>query len=223
MQAQMLVAPDQAPSGRKTRVTIVEDDAVLLATLAQLLGTDPEFQFLGGFSTTRAALEGIPPLDPDIVIMDINLPDVDGVECVRRLKEICPRPQVLMLTVYEDADAVFRALRAGAVGYLLKQTPFDEVLEALREIRQGGSPMSSHIARKVVQSFRESAPSPEVEALSQREREVLRLIAQGYLYKEVADQLGVSFGTVHEYSRRIYEKLHVRSRAQAVAKVTRTA
>ncbi|MGA2656576.1 MAG: response regulator transcription factor, partial [Verrucomicrobiota bacterium] len=173
-------------------------------------------------STTTSALAGIPPLDPDIVIMDINLPDIDGVECVRRLKEICPRPQVMMLTVYEDADAVFRALRAGATGYLLKQTPFHELLAALREIHQGGSPMSGDIARKVVQSFQEGgAPNPEVESLSQREREVLELVAQGYLFKEVAEKLAISFGTVHTYSRRIYEKLHVRSRAQAVAKLNR--
>jgi DNA-binding NarL/FixJ family response regulator len=169
-----------------------------------------------------AALEGIPRLAPDTVIMDINLPDIDGVECVRRLKAIYPRPQVLMLTVYEDIDAVFSALRAGATGYLLKQTPFDELLAALRDIHRGGSPMSSHIARKVVQSFQEETPaSPEVESLSAREREVLDLVAQGYLFKEIAEKLGVSFGTVHTYSRRIYEKLHVRSRAQAVAKLTR--
>jgi DNA-binding NarL/FixJ family response regulator len=200
-------------------VAIVEDDAKLLATLGRLIGTDPELEFLGGFSTTAAALAGIPPLDPDIVIMDINLPDIDGVECVRRLKEICPRPQVMMLTVYEDADAVFRALRAGASGYLLKQTPFHELLAAIRDIHQGGSPMSGDIARKVVQSFQEAGvPNPEVESLSQREHEVLELVAQGYLFKEVAEKLAISFGTVHTYSRRIYEKLHVRSRAQAVAK-----
>jgi DNA-binding NarL/FixJ family response regulator len=222
MQAEKESAPREASAPGKIRVAIVEDDAKLLATLGQLIGTDPDFKFLGGFSTTTSALAGIPPLDPDIVIMDINLPDIDGVECVRRLKEICPRPQVMMLTVYEDADAVFRALRAGATGYLLKQTPFHELLAALREIHQGGSPMSGDIARKVVQSFQEAGvPNPEVESLSQREREVLQLVAQGYLFKEVAEKLAISFGTVHTYSRRIYEKLHVRSRAQAVAKFNR--
>jgi DNA-binding NarL/FixJ family response regulator len=219
MQTENQPAPEPARNANKIRVAIVEDDARLLATLARLLGTDHEFEFLGGFATTAAALEGIPRLNPDIVIMDINLPDVDGVECVRRLKEICPRPHVLMLTVYEDSDAVFSALRAGATGYLLKQTPFSEVLGALREIYGGGSPMSSHIARKVVQSFQESgAANRQVGGLSQREGEVLELIAQGYLFKEIADKLAVSFGTVHTYSRRIYEKLQVRSRAQAVAK-----
>jgi DNA-binding NarL/FixJ family response regulator len=219
MQAENPPTPHPVCSGNKIRVAIVEDDAELLATLARLIGTDPEFEFLRGFSTTASALEGIPRLDPDIVIMDINLPDIDGVECVRRLKEICPRPQILMLTVYEDAEAVFSALRAGATGYLLKQTPFDEVLAALREIYAGGSPMSSHIARKVVQSFQETgAANRKLDVLSQREREVLELIAEGYLFKEIGEKLGVSYGTVHTYSRRIYEKLQVRSRAQAVAK-----
>jgi len=222
MQTQNPPTPSPVRSKKKIGVTIVEDDAELLATLARLIGTDREFEFLGGFSTTAAALVGIPPLNPDIVIMDINLPDIDGVECVRRLKEICPRPHILMLTVYEDADAVFSALRAGATGYLLKQTPFGEVLGALREIYEGGSPMSSHIARKVVQSFQETgAANREVDSLSQREGEVLELIAQGYLFKEIGDKLGVSYGTVHTYSRRIYEKLQVRSRAQAVAKFNR--
>jgi DNA-binding NarL/FixJ family response regulator len=151
--------------------------------------------------------------------MDINLPDGNGVECVRQLKEICPRTQVLMLTVYEDTEMIFKALRAGASGYLLKQTPIDELLAALRDINRGGSPMNSHIARKVVESFQETcAASQEVESLSAREQEVLELVAQGCLFKEIAEKLGVSFGTIHTYSRRIYEKLHVRSRAQAVAK-----
>lgn len=220
MQTDIPPPPPAAGDGKRIRVAIVEDDAELLGTLARLLGTDHGFEFVGGFATTAAALEGIPRLNPDIVIMDINLPDVSGVECVRLLKERCPRPQVLMLTVYEDAEAVFSALRAGATGYLLKQTPFGEVLGALREIHEGGSPMSSHIARKVVQSFQETgAANRRVETLSPREREVLELVAQGYLFKEIADQLGVSHGTVHTYSRRIYEKLHVRSRAQAVAKL----
>jgi len=204
---------------RKIRVAIVEDDAKLLATLTKLIDTDPEFKVEGGFATTAAALAGIPPLNPDIVIMDINLPDISGVECTRRLKAISPAPHILMLTVYEDTEAVFSALRAGATGYLLKQTPLEDLFEALREIYRGGSPMSSHIARKVVQSFKEDdAAQHAVESLSPREREVLELIAEGCLFKEIADKLAVSFGTIHTYCRRIYEKLHVRSRAQAVAK-----
>ena len=213
--------PDQKriEKNKRIRVAIVEDDSKLLSTLSKLINTDPEFEVEGGFSTAAAALEGIPRLNPDIVVMDINLPDINGVECVRRLKAICPGPQFLMLTVYEDTEAVFSALRAGASGYLLKQTPIEELLAAMREIHRGGSPMSSHIARKVVQSFQEDgAANQEVEFLSRREREVLELAAEGFLFKEIADKLGVSFGTVHTYCRRIYEKLQVRSRAQAVAK-----
>jgi DNA-binding NarL/FixJ family response regulator len=204
---------------KKIRVAIVEDDLKLLSTLSKLIDTYPEFNVVGGFPTTAAAMEGIPPLKPDIVIMDINLPDISGVECTRRLKAICPDTQIMMLTVYEDTEAVFSALRAGASGYLLKQTPIEELLTALREIYAGGSPMSSHIARKVVHSFQEDdVVNQAVESLSPREREVLELVAEGCLFKEIADKLGVSFGTIHTYCRRIYEKLHVRSRAQAVAK-----
>ncbi|SPE62744.1 Two component transcriptional regulator, LuxR family [Verrucomicrobia bacterium] len=203
----------------KIRVAIVEDDPKLLAALSKLIDTDPDFKVEGGFTTTAAALAGIPPLNPDIVIMDINLPDISGVECTRRLRAVYPAPQILMLTVYEDTEAVFSALRAGATGYLLKQTPPEELFDALREIHRGGSPMSSHIARKVVQSFKEDdAAHHAVESLSPREREVLELIAEGCLFKEIADKLGVGFATIHTYCRRIYEKLHVRSRAQAVAK-----
>ena len=220
-QFEVLAAPDCAPrrNAHLIRVAIVEDDLKLLSTLSRLIGTDPEFQVEGRFSTMKAGLDGIPRLNPDVVIMDINLPDGNGAECVRQLKEICPHPQVLMLTVYEDTEMIFKALRAGASGYLLKQTPIDEILTALRDIYRGGSPMNSHIARKVVESFQETVTaSPEVESLSAREQEVLELVAQGCLFKEIAEKLGVSFGTVHTYSRRIYEKLHVRSRAQAVAK-----
>lgn len=214
-------APDRKSVGsdKRVRVAIVEDDSKVLSTLARLIDTDPEFVVVGGFPTTAAALDGIPRLNPDIVIMDINLPDINGIECVRRLKAICPGPQILMLTVYEDTEAVFSALRAGASGYLLKQTPIEELLTALREIHGGGSPMSSHIARKVVQSFQEEgAANQALEFLSPREREVLELVAEGFLFKEIAEKLGLSFGTVHTYCRRIYEKLHVRSRGQAVAK-----
>jgi RNA polymerase sigma factor (sigma-70 family) len=204
---------------QKIRVAIVEDDSKLLSALSKLIGTDPEFEVQGGFPTTSAALSGIPKLNPDIVILDINLPDASGVECARQLKSICPAVQILMLTVYEDTESVFSALRAGASGYLLKQTPIEELLAALREIFRGGSPMSSHVARKVVQSFKEDeVVNHQVESLSSREREVLELVAEGCLFKEIAEKLGVSFGTIHTYCRRIYEKLHVRSRAQAVAK-----
>jgi DNA-binding NarL/FixJ family response regulator len=144
---------------------------------------------------------------------------MSGIECVRRLKPLLPGTQFVMVTVYEDADHIFNALAAGASGYLLKQTPRVELLAALREVHAGGSPMTSNIARKVVQSFQRSGPQPDESAnLSPREREVLDLLARGYLYKEISSKLGISVPTVNTYIRRIYEKLHVRSRAQAVAK-----
>jgi DNA-binding NarL/FixJ family response regulator len=151
--------------------------------------------------------------------MDINLPGMSGVEAVKKLKPLLPRTQFVMLTVYEDADHIYNALAAGATGYLLKQTPREELFGALEEVHRGGSPMTSNIARKVVQSFRQTAaPAPDGETLSPREQEVLELLARGYLYKEIADRLNISVPTVNTYVRRIYEKLHVRSRAQAVAK-----
>jgi DNA-binding NarL/FixJ family response regulator len=153
--------------------------------------------------------------------MDINLPGMDGVECVRRLKLQLPKVQFVMITVYEDSDRIFKALEAGATGYLLKQTPREELLSSLREVHRGGSPMSSGIARKVVQCFRKAPPttSPENELsqLSKREQEVIELLAQGYLYKEISAELDLSKHTVDTYLRRIYEKLHVHSRAQATA------
>jgi DNA-binding NarL/FixJ family response regulator len=164
-------------------------------------------------------LEAIPREGPEVVLMDINLPGMNGVECVRRLKPKLPEVQVIMLTVYEDTDSIFNALAAGASGYLLKRTPPAELLEAIRDVHRGGSPMTTHIARKVVQSFqRGGVSSRPTENLSPREQEVLDCLARGFLYKEIADKLGVSYETVHTYIRRIYEKLQVRSRTEAVAK-----
>jgi DNA-binding NarL/FixJ family response regulator len=154
-----------------------------------------------------------------VVLMDINLPGMNGVEAVRKLKPALPGTQFVMLTVYEDADHIYNALSAGATGYLLKQTPRDELLSALGDVHRGGSPMTSNIARKVVQSFKQAPASvPPGHELSPREQEVLELLARGYLYKEIAERLNISVPTVNTYIRRMYEKLHVRSRAQAVAK-----
>ena len=155
---------------------------------------------------------------PDVVLMDINLPGMSGVECVRRLRAVVPAVQVVMLTVYEDTDLIFAALAAGATGYLLKRTPPDELLGGIWDVHRGGSPMTGHIARKVVQSFREADRAGDEDALSPREREVLDHLAQGYLYKEIAARLSISYDTVHTYVRRIYEKLQVHSRTEAVAK-----
>ena len=157
-----------------------------------------------------------------MVLMDINLPGMNGVECVRRLKQQLPETLVVMLTAYEDTDNIFGSLEAGASGYLLKRSKSAEILEAINEVIGGGSPMTAHIARKVVHSFQaKSASAQTTENLAEREREVLDLLSQGFMYKEIADKLGISFETVRTYIRRIYEKLQVRSRTEAVAKALR--
>jgi DNA-binding NarL/FixJ family response regulator len=200
-------------------VSIVEDDAPARQILTGWFRRAEGFRCLSDYGSAETALAHLPQERPAVVLMDINLPGMSGIECVRRLKALLPQTQFVMLTVYEDADHIFDALAAGACGYLLKQTPRQELLAALRDVHAGGSPMTSNIARKVVQSF-QSAPShaPAPEDLSPREREVLELLARGYLYKEIADTLNISVLTVNTYIRRIYEKLHVRSRGQAVAK-----
>jgi DNA-binding NarL/FixJ family response regulator len=198
---------------------IVEDDEHSRRILAGALGRAPGFRCVSQFSDAESALAALPREAPNVVLMDIHLPGMSGVECVRQLKALMPATQFVMLTVYEDADHIFNALAAGASGYLLKQTPRAELLEALEDVQRGGSPMTSNIARKVVQSFQKPLPAPgEAENLSPREQEVLDLLARGFLYKEIADTLKLSVPTVSTYIRRIYEKLHVRSRGQAVAK-----
>jgi DNA-binding NarL/FixJ family response regulator len=200
-------------------VSIVEDDDQVRQSLARLIQRAEGFRCLSHYPSAEAALEAIPREGPEVVLMDINLPGMNGVECVRRLKPKLPEVQVIMLTVYEDTDSIFNALAAGASGYLLKRTPPAELLEAIRDVHRGGSPMTTHIARKVVQSFqRGGVSSRPTENLSPREQEVLDCLARGFLYKEIADKLGVSYETVHTYIRRIYEKLQVRSRTEAVAK-----
>ncbi len=203
-------------------VAIVEDDAPARAILTEWISGTPGFQCVGVFENAEAGLAQLPKLKPSVVLMDINMPAMNGIECVRRLKPQMSDTQFMMLTVYEDPDHIFKALSAGASGYLLKRTPRAELLAAIADIYSGGSPMSSNIARKIVQSFqRFSGPSSkEPDNLSPREREVLELLARGYLYKEIADTLHISVPTVNAHIRRIYEKLHVRSRAQAVAKYT---
>jgi DNA-binding NarL/FixJ family response regulator len=201
-------------------VSLVEDDAQARKILAGWLSRAPGFRLAGDWGDAEAALEELVEKKPDVVLMDINLPGISGVEAVQRLKPLIPSTQFVMLTVYEDADHIYNALAAGASGYLLKQTPRDELLAALEDVHRGGSPMTSNIARKVVQSFRQHPPASvsESDGLSPREQEVLDLLARGYLYKEIAERLNISVPTVNTYVRRIYEKLHVRSRAQAVAK-----
>jgi DNA-binding NarL/FixJ family response regulator len=203
-------------------VSIVEDNDQLRGTLARVIGRAEGFQCLSQYPNAEAALEAIPGERPNVVLMDINLPGMNGVECVRRLKPLAPQTQVVMLTVYEDTENIFNALAAGAAGYLLKRTKSAELLEAIRDVIKGGSPMTTHIARKVVQSFQRAGASLQAtENLSQREQEVLDCLSQGFLYKEIAEKLGISYETVHTYIRRIYEKLQVRTRTEAVAKFLR--
>jgi DNA-binding NarL/FixJ family response regulator len=200
-------------------LSIVEDDEHSRQILAGAIGRAAGFRCVSQFRDAESALAALPTAAPDVVLMDIHLPGMSGVECVRQLKPLMPATQFVMLTVYEDADHIFDALAAGASGYLLKQTPRAELLEALEDVHRGGSPMTSNIARKVVQSFQKPRPSRgEMENLSPREQEVLDFLSRGFLYKEIADALNLSVPTVSTYIRRIYEKLHVRSRGQAVAK-----
>ena len=203
-------------------VSIVEDNEQLRGTLARMINRAEGFECVGQYPDAEAALAAIPQEQPQVVLMDINLPGINGVECVRRLKQVTPQTLVVMLTVYEDTENIFNALAAGAAGYLLKRTKSAELLDAIREVIRGGSPMTTHIARKVVQSFQRAGGATESEAnLSQREQEVLDCLAKGFLYKEIAEKLGISYETVHTYVRRIYEKLQVRTRTEAVAKFLR--
>ncbi|MDB6122086.1 MAG: Two component transcriptional regulator, LuxR family [Pedosphaera sp.] len=204
-------------------VSIVEDSEQVRNTLTRLIDRAEGFRCLSQYANAEAALETLPNDKPDVVLMDINLPGMNGVECVRKLKQVAPDIQVMMLTAYEDTENIFNALAAGASGYMLKRTPRAELLEAIKEVKRGGSPMTTHIARKVVQSFQKAsaAPPPAESNLSTREQEVLDCLSQGFLYKEIAEKLGISYETVHTYIRRIYEKLQVRTRTEAVAKFLR--
>jgi DNA-binding NarL/FixJ family response regulator len=205
-----------------TSVSIVEDNEQLRMTLARVINRAEGFRCLSHYGSAEDALKDLPQVRPEVVLMDINLPGINGVECVRQLKQLLPQTLVIMLTVYEDTDNIFAALAAGAAGYLLKRTTSAELLEAIREVQRGGSPMTTHIARKVTQSFQKAGPSSQpTENLSQREQEVLDCLSQGLIYKEIAEKLGISYETVHTYIRRIYEKLQVRTRTEAVAKFLR--
>ncbi|HEY5233133.1 MAG TPA: response regulator transcription factor [Verrucomicrobiae bacterium] len=203
-------------------VSIVEDSDKLRETLVRVLNRADGFSCVSDYANAEDALKDLPQAKPDVVLMDINLPGMNGVECVRQLKKIVPEIQVMMLTVYEDTENIFDALAAGANGYMLKRTAGKELLEAIDEVKRGGSPMTTHIARKVVQSFqRSAAAAAQTESLSEREQQVLDLLSQGLMYKEIADKLQISYETVHTYIRRIYEKLQVRTRTEAVAKFLR--
>ena len=204
------------------KVSIIEDDDWIRENLAAQIGRTKGFLCAGCYRTAEEALDLVPANIPDVVLMDINLPHMSGIECVRKLKALVPSVQIMMLTVYEDSDKIFDSLLAGASGYLLKRTPQAELMEAIADVQRGNSPMSGHIARKVVQYFNQRGRTDEViEKLSKREREVLDHLAQGIPYKEIADVLSLSIDTVRMHIKGIYGKLHVHSRGEAVAKYLR--
>jgi DNA-binding NarL/FixJ family response regulator len=203
-------------------VSIVDDEADLRQHIASYLDATGNIRCVSAYASAEEALKHLPADRPDVILMDINLGEMDGIECVRRLTALTPEAQVLMLTVFEDTEQIFNALAAGASGYLLKRVPPKKLVEAIEEVCAGGSPMSAPIARKVVKSFKATpARGDESADLSPREHSVLDGLAEGLAYKQIADQLGVSIHTVRNYIRRIYEKLHVRSRTEAVAKFFR--
>lgn len=198
-------------------VSIVEDDVKVRGNLARLVDSTAGFVCVSQHPDAENALKDLPISAPEVVLMDINLPGMNGVDCVRRLKELLPKIQVVMLTVYENTNIIFSALSSGASGYLLKQSSPEQIIEAIREVHGGGSPMTSHIARKVVASFQKfTNPSQDYQKLSLREQQVIEQLAQGYTYQEIADTLKISYATVHTHIRHIYEKLHVQTRTEAI-------
>ena len=201
------------------KVSIIEDDDWIRENLASRIGQTEGFSCGGAYRTGEEALAKLPACAPDVALMDINLPKMNGLECVRQLKGLIPAAQILMLTVYEDSDKIFNSLLAGASGYLLKRTPQAEILEAIADVHRGNSPMTGHIARKVVQFFNQrGGVGPDLEKLSTREREVLEHLARGSPYKEIASVLAMSIDTVRAHIKGIYGKLHVHSRGEAVAR-----
>lgn len=203
-------------------VSIVEDEKNLCQSISTFLNGSPGFRCVSIYGSAEAALQHLPKDQPDVVLMDINMPGMNGIECVRHLKAMIPKLQILMLTIYEDTDQIFNALAAGATGYLLKRLEPAELLQAIRDVYAGGSPMSNSIARKVVASFQQANRAGEQpNLLSAREQTVLDCLAQGLAYKQIGDQLGISINTIRTHLRHIYEKLHVQSRTEAVAKYLR--
>jgi DNA-binding NarL/FixJ family response regulator len=200
------------------RVSIVEDLAEIREGLVELVRSDRELLMVGSFEDAESAVQRLPDLHADIVVMDINLPGMSGIDCIKTIKEKCPGTQFMMFTVYENDDKVLQAMQAGATGYLLKRTKSEQILESIKELNQGGSPMSSNIARKLLNIFLHERKVTKNEVLSDRENEVLQLLADGLLYKEIADRLYIGHGTVRQHLHNIYEKLHVHNRTEAVNK-----
>ena len=205
-------------------IAIVEDLDEVREGLKNFLSLDPDLKVTATFRTAIEAVDGILRLQPDVAIMDINLPDMNGIDCIREIRKHSTGTQFMMFTVYENDEKVFEALKAGASGYILKSTGLPHIIEALKELYRGGSPMSANIARKLVKVFQQAPrtpPSADIDVLSPRETEILQLLAQGLLYKEIADNLSISTSTVRQHIHRIYDKLHVQNRTEAINKVYR--
>jgi DNA-binding NarL/FixJ family response regulator len=201
-------------------IAIVEDQRALRESLEEWLGNAPGIRCVGTYASGEEAVREIPKITPDVVLMDINLPGMNGIQCVSRLKERTPETLVLMLTTYDEGDLIFDSLRAGANGYLLKNMPREELVSAVEQVHAGGAPMSLQIARKVINHFHRSPQSSsELEQLTARELDILKLLAKGYMYKEIADQLKISMSTVRTHVSAVYEKLHVQSRTEAAMKL----
>lgn len=199
-------------------VSIVEDMEDVRERIKRIIQQSEDFICLSAHSNAEDALKELPLLKPDIVLMDINLPGMSGIECIKKMKTSFPQMQFMMFTIYEDSEQVFDALAAGASGYLLKKTSTEKIIEALKELHEGGSPMSSHIARKVVSYFQKGKEPNDDSQLSHREKEVLELLSKGFLYKEIGNKLGIATGTVRQHIHKIYDKLHVQNRTEALNK-----
>jgi DNA-binding NarL/FixJ family response regulator len=200
-------------------LSIIEDQRDMRESLAECLGKTPGLRCVGAHATGEEGLRNIPKENPDVVLMDINLPGMNGIQCVARLKKHLPNTQVLMLTTYDEGDLIFDSLRAGANGYLLKNMPLEEIVQAVQQVHAGGAPMSLQVARKVINHFHKVKPASELEQLTVRELEILRLLAKGHMYKEIADHLAISMSTVRTHISAVYEKLHVHSRTEAAMKL----
>ena len=210
------------PAATPIKVAIVDDDEGIRSSLAALIRRAPELRLTRDYPDAETALKEIPQQPPDVVLMDINLPGMKGYECVRQLKVLLPKVQFLMLTVYEDSDSLFNSLKAGASGYLLKRTASERLLDAIRDVHAGGSPMTPQLARRVVMFFNQPVKTDSAVAqLTAGEREFLDQLSKGYAYKEIADRMKISIDTVRSYVRTVYEKLHVHSRTEAVVKYLR--
>ncbi len=201
------------------KICIVEDLKDAREEIASLLSMDKRFEMQNAYSNAETAAKELPLKQPDIVIMDINLPGMNGIDCIKKVKNTCPRTQFIMFTVYENDENVFDALEAGASGYLLKKTPMQKIVDSLIELHQGGAPMSMQIARKVIEKMHGNKTTGQIEALTFRENEVLHCLAKGLLYKEVANKLNITIGTVRQHIHNIYKKLHVQNRTEALNKM----